>query len=57
MNQNSEQKKLRPTTKSIPKNEKSVKDEIARKNKVAFKASNPASLDLEQNLPDRCKFA
>ena len=32
------------------------KNETTRANRVAFKNSNPASLDLEQNHPDRCMF-
>ena len=60
MNQNSEkklhEKHSRPSTKSTSKYDKAPKEETLRKSKVVFKASNPPSLDLDQNnLPDRCK--
>ena len=64
MNKSSEkklhEKQSRPSTKSTSKPDDktnhNLKDEPIRKNKVVFKASNPPSLDLEQNLPDRCNI-
>ena len=49
-----QEKRSRPSTQSVPKNDKNSKEEVVRKSKVVFKTSNPPSLDLEQNLPDRC---
>jgi hypothetical protein len=51
-----QEKRSRPSTQSVPKNDKNTKEEVVRKSKVVFKTSNPPSLDLEQNLPDRCDF-
>lgn len=48
-----QEKHSRPSTKSVSKNGKAFKGEGIRKSKVVFKTSNPPSLDLEQNLPDR----